>query len=212
MKAPWTAAALLILIAAGHGVGICATSGLVTIPTADTVGAREHAFGLQFSEVNLPSGDIFDDYLETEFGLGDRCEWGVDQSLNAAGAWWNFKYVLCSETKSRPAMAIGVQNIGPGNDTQPFAVGYTSFGSTRLHAGAITVTQTIRGMVGIDYTASDRLLLIVDHMGGSDSFTGAAVQWSLGKEWSVTAAWLHGNASSTGNGMQYSLDWCSCRF
>lgn len=151
----------------------------MSIPTAETVGDRRWGFEAQL-DGNRNGSDVL--LLNTEFGLGDHFEAGVDLEDSREGGTrllLNGKWVF-SFGEER-ALAVGFSNIGHHRTATPYVVGLQEFGLFRGHLGVLQ-GDAPRFFLGADRALTERVTLMADHTQGPENFSsvGANVQFS---EW-----------------------------
>lgn len=171
-----------ILVLAATVPGVACYSGLMLIPTTDTVGAKQ--FGVEFQvdgSIPTPKADTY--ILNTEVGITDRIEAGVDFDLSKDAeprVLFNGKYVLLKRAGGTQALAIGVCGVGEHVKASPYLVGTQYFGFVRGHLGAIGVDGKTRWFVGADRAMTDKLTLMADYTSGDENFSslGASYQFT----------------------------------
>lgn len=152
-------------------------SGLIAIPTTDLVAPRDVAVYLQF-DGGLP-GHRVDTYIaNSQFGLTDRLEAGVDYDFSSAASprtFFNAKYLLpLGGGKGLPLVAAGVTNVAQGTQASPYLTASRDCGLARVHAGAIMLDGTPQAFVGMD-RACGRWTVMADHITGPGNATTAGV-------------------------------------
>lgn len=157
--------------------GLACYSGLTLIPTADTVGAKQ--FGIEFQvDGSLPAHAADTFILNTEFGLSDRFEAGVDFDLSADADptyLLNAKYVVLKRNDGAQAVAAGICNVGRHLESSPYLVGTQSFGAVRGHLGAIGSDGKARWFAGADYALTKQLILLADYISGDENLSSLGI-------------------------------------
>ncbi|HOS42641.1 MAG TPA: hypothetical protein PK794_03035, partial [Armatimonadota bacterium] len=161
--------------------GLACYSGLTVIPTADTVGAGQYGIELQADGPTSPfESDTH--ILNTEIGLGDRVEVGVDFDLSKGAdprVLFNGKYVFATGGDGALALAAGVQNIGNGLTAVPYLVGTRDFTACRGHLGVQRAEGNTRPFVGIDAPLGARWTLMADYTAGDENSASAGVNYQF---------------------------------
>lgn len=156
-------------------------TGLILIPTAETAGAGQYVVDFTI-DASCPGRRVDAYVLNTQFGVGDRFEAGVDL-LFAPDARpdtrVNWKYLFAVDGRGGWAAAGGISSITAQARPSPYAVVSKWFETTGLHLGVIRPERSGRWMVGADHYLTDRLRLLADHI------TGEANSWAVGLEYSL---------------------------
>jgi len=169
---------LIALVFAAALPSMACYSGLLVIPTADTVGANQYDIELQADgTTDKLKADTY--ILNTQFGLGKRLELGVDVDLHEKTDdrfLFNGKYILAKSTDGKHAIAAGVCNFSPTADidSPPYLVATLDFGALRGTLGATYLNTQTQAIVGIDKTVNPRLTLMADYTTGKDNYTSVA--------------------------------------
>lgn len=168
-------APMVLLLFAALPAQACFT-GLTLIPTADTVGHGQYAIEFQLDgPIATPSVDTH--ILNTQFGIGDRCEVGLDFDLtedSSAHFLLNAKYLLTG-AGNKARTAVGVFDVCDHNKPSPYLVHSRDFATIRGHLGILRVDNTTRWFSGIDYAVTEKLTLMADFISGGDSFSAFGV-------------------------------------
>lgn len=187
----------------------CGTpTSLNVIPTADVLPNGQANITVQLLGGPLRGGYQFANQLQTELGLGDVIEFGVDPSLGPnTGNAWNAKYRIYDETRRRPAVAVGqfVDLFGTGNP--PYIVGFKSIGSSRLHFGATAIEGSTRALAGYDFWHGRPLTLQADYVSGPGAYASFGFVYNLNNGLSLNVAQLIGNSSYAPNAYLVTLGW-----
>lgn len=181
-----TAGAVLALcaLALSPQIAFGCCSGLGVIPTAETVGADQYGVEFQFDgPFPVRSTDVY--IINTEFGLGDRFEAGVDYDLSdgvATRALINAKYLLAVGTPRSPAVAVGVCSVGRHTKATPYAVLTQEFTGCRGHLGVMHTEDHNRVFVGVDKALAERWTVMADYTAGDEGWSslGANYQFTDG--------------------------------
>jgi hypothetical protein len=196
------------LLVAGFTSTDASPTALNVIPIVETVPAGNILLGVATATVRSSIVKTNLNLFETEYGIGDRCEIGVDPVFGeGGGALINGKYRFFDESRFRPAAAIGVQNAGPRFSNQPFIALCKTFQPARLHFGAIGDQGTMRAMFGIEKTYGKSFTLQADYMSGSGNWFSIGFVAGGATGWSLNVAQLIGNSESSGNGYLIDLQW-----
>lgn len=187
---------------------LAAPSGLNVIPTTDVLDTNTAELEIQTTSVNIAGGDQWDDYYESQYGLGRNIEFGLDSSVSNSGSgqWLNFKYRLITPAKNRAGLAIGVQNLAHGSIGQGYAVTSFALKKVRLHAGLQGIEGNWQGIFGADHEINDWLTLQVDYTTGLSNFFTIGIDASYGT-FSLDASALRGNSSDAGDGYMLTIGW-----
>jgi hypothetical protein len=180
MKLKYLLAALLVSL----GVSTWATfTGLTLIPTNDYTGANAWQFGAQTQSTYFHT----DQFVLTEFGIGDRFELGIDYYANTGHAddraYFNCKYMVFKSDTHKFYVSGGLYNLTANGTSIPFAVATKDFGIFRLHAGAQyegTTDRATNFLCGADKIFSNGIQIMADYTHGQQNFTTAGVGY-IGK-------------------------------
>lgn len=176
-------------------------TGLVTIPTADTIGPREIEFGHSVSGTEHAISKQYSHSAYLLAGLHDRFEIaGATDFLG--GQTWGFKFVPYRSADGKYAIGIGAQNIN-GGQSDLFAMARANFGPANLHAGW-TRDSDHRGLVGLDFSI-DRWTFGLDHSGNADGATNFGVWYDLGQGFTLFGSFSRPNMSSEPEGHSFML-------
>lgn len=136
----WTfrlAAVALALVV--HGGARATYSGLALIPTADVVGRGQCSIEWQM-DGPAPADSPDSYFLNSQFGIGNRAEVGVDFD-NSDGAdprlFLNAKIVVAEDSRRGQALALGVHNVADGARGWGYAVALFTVKAVRLHPGVV---------------------------------------------------------------------------
>lgn len=162
-------------------------SGLLKIPTTDTLGRGQYNLGLNTTEAE----DLDDPSYLANFGIGDDFE---------AGVWWfhpehgendtliNLKYRFEPGGNGRPSFAVGITDVMDEVDTGIYAVGTWEFGDLiarvedqevkriRLHAG-LGGGAIDDFFFGAEARFGRHFIVMADHMNDEFSIGARARLW-----------------------------------
>lgn len=180
-------AVLMILLAAPVSAGY---SGLTLIPTADMVPRGEYTLELQI-DGTIPATGVDIWLVNTQFGLSDRMEAGLDLDLSEEAetrALLNAKYLLHDGRGRGPSLAVGTANVGTSLRASPYLVMTQHFGPARCHVGGIRTESSNHWFVGVDRALTDRLTVLAEHISGEENFSSGAVSYQFSDRFGVHAA------------------------
>lgn len=205
-------AAALAFIALGllstHRLQAC-YSGLILIPTTDVTGAYTFALDLQYES----SGSAFRTeglLVNTEFGVGDRIEVGVDFDLHRDAehrVLLNGKWTFLRSETHRLAAAVGFANMDPRFHPFPYLVLSKDFGLLRVHAGVQHEDEGNHNnaFVGVDRIFESGWQIMADHSQGDSNFTSVGAG-RAGKAWGLYLGAQWPNAGGPGRAVVH-LTW-----
>lgn len=174
-------------------------SGLLIIPTAETVGADQYSIEVQMDgDVSEATADGW--LLNTQFGFGERFEAGLDFDLSShvdegARLLLNWKYLPLVDNRRRFCVAIGVFNTHPQHRSTPYLVTTWDASLLRVHGGLQRCDGTAHWLVGAD-RAFDRLTLMADYTEGSENFASAGFNYQFSDVIGLMAGLLFPNDGS----------------
>jgi hypothetical protein len=180
--------------------GIACYSGLLVIPTADTVGANQYCLDCQVDGATTRmTSDTY--LLNTQFGVGDRLEVGVDADLAKdadARFFFNGKYVLDTRKDGTFAVAAGVCNCTTSGDLDesPYLVATRDFTAYRGTAGVMRIDGRTAAIIGVDKTLDDRTLVTADYTTGEENGASAAFCYDFNDSTSIMAGVMLPNSGS----------------
>lgn len=168
-------------------------SGLLIIPTADVTCPWTFSLDLQYEGSRSA---FYTDalVLNTEFGLGEHIEVGVDFDLHPEAehrVLLNGKWVFLRSEKHRFGAAVGFANMDPRFETYPYLVLTKDFGPLRVHLGVQHEDhRKNHAFVGVDRSFEGGWQIMADHTRGDHNWTsvgaGRCCQgWGLylGAQW-----------------------------
>jgi hypothetical protein len=156
-------------------------SGLLLIPTADLTPPGTCVLDLQ-ADGPVPDRHVDLKLINTEFGLTDRLEAGIDfdVSKNAdTDAILNAKYVLATYHGGAGAVAVGVCNMGNRLKANPYLVASQDLKALRGHAGIIRIEKHDRWFVGADTAVTEKVTLMGDYINGKGNYSSAGVNYAI---------------------------------
>ncbi len=169
------------LLALGVLPAAACYSGLTIIPTADTVARGEYAINLQVDgDLPTPSADTY--IVNTQFGLTDRLEAGVDFDLTRDAdprTFFNAKYVMFGNIEQGRALAVGITGIARHLKSNPYAVATVDVQAARAHLGAMRIENKTRWFVGADRDLTDRVSLLADYTSGEENYSSVGVNYQF---------------------------------
>lgn len=178
----WRGWALVVSAAAwvafSGGRAMACYSGLVVIPTVDTVGARQFSIELQ-NDGRVPSVTADATLINTEIGLGERLEVGADFDLSHEAptrVLFNAKYLAVKAPGGKRSAAVGIFNLGRHVEAAPYVVGAQSLGALRMHAGSMALQGRWRPFLGLDWPVTQRLTLMGDYTSGKENVSSVGLQ------------------------------------
>jgi hypothetical protein len=163
-------------------------SGLVLMPTADVVGRNQYSIEYQ-TDGSLPDERADTFLVNTEVGLGDRAEIGVDFDRSSGATpshFFNGKYVLISDSRQR-SVAVGVDGVGRHLRPSPYALGSLGISGGRIHLGLVGVERVGRLMAGYDRPLSARMTVMADYTAGSGNASSVGFNYKVSNVFSVMA-------------------------
>lgn len=164
-------------------------SGLILIPTTDVAGAYTWAIDAQWQGY---SAAFRTDQLmfNTEIGIGDRFEIGIDVDTTSAATEHRFllnaKYVMFRSERTGFTVAFGVQNVNEGFTPHPYLVATKEWEVFRTHFGVQHDRDEHRNhwFIGVDRIIGDRWQVMADYTSGSENYASAGAGW-MGRRWMV---------------------------
>lgn len=177
--------AIAVGLVVASPVGLrAATSGLLIIPTADTVGA-----GLYQLQLALYSGTPHvrnQWFLQNEIGIGDRWEFGADFNLHFGSDpafLGNAKYSF--PASKRLQLAVGFSNWEEQLSSGAFFLGTNDLGAVRLTAGLTNVYGVNRFLAGVDTGFDHGVTYMADYTSGAGAYSSAGVSFQFGSRLSL---------------------------
>ncbi len=171
-------------------------SGLLLIPTADLV--PEKTYSLEYQTDGRIPHTAADTYLiNTEFGITDRFEAGVDYDLDKDAdtrVLFNGKLQLLPATDILPAVAVGGCEIGDKLNGRYYLVATKDYSLARAHAGVQRVDGNNSWFVGADKAIDDKLAVQADYTSGDENFSSLSASYPITDTFSVMAGTQFPNA------------------
>lgn len=179
------------------GYGLCSPTGLNVIPTADVLERDTFRLDTPFSG-GLRFGPDGDMYVLLQVGAGNGMEVGIDQRVQdgRAESWLNAKWRLIEEDGTRPALAIGVQNLARNRDEEAYLVMSKSFKPARIHMGLIQAKDRSEAMLGLSRRLTPALALQADYVSGKENGLTAGVGIAVASNATLLVARSFPNDSS----------------
>ncbi len=198
----------MLVTAAAASVGFCCYSGLLVIPTAQTVGDGQYSY--EFQTDGVIQGMAAETRLfNNEFGIGDRLELGVDVDLDSqciSRVLGNGKYVAYRSHSGDLSAAFGVSNLAHRWKSAPFVVGSTRAGLVHFHLGAMSIDGRACAICGIDRELG-KLTLMADYTGGKDGLASVGFNYQIKESFGIMAGALLPNGDQDA-GFTMHLVWC----
>jgi len=177
-------------------------TGLVNIPTAEVVEPGQYGIELQL-DGSFASGTADTRILNTELGLSPRFEAGVDFDLSREAETRTLLNAKCllSHGGNRPALALGVCNVGRHASSTPYLVATQEFHQTRGHLGAARIDGRDRWFVGGDHAVNDKLTFMADYTSGSDNLAAVGASYQFADRFGVMAGVILPNSRDEDTGL-----------
>lgn len=156
-------------------------SGLAIIPTAETVGAGQYGLELQMDGTN-PGSDETVRILNTQVGIGERWEAGVDFDLSQEAdsrALLNAKYIFAQDGRRGNSFAVGTYNVANRFKHSPYIVATHDHSSFRLHLGAMRIEGNNRWFTGVDFGMGERWTLMADYTSGDENYSSLGFNYQF---------------------------------
>jgi hypothetical protein len=201
---------VLALLAAGGGIAQACYSGLVLIPTAETVGADQFSLDLQV-DGSFPRQATDTYIINTEFGFGPRFEAGVDFDLSEEAesrTFFNAKYLLTEDREKAPALALGITNVAEGVQAVPYLVMSHDFQSLRGHLGVGRFEDKNRWFAGMDRGIAENLTFMADYTSGAENASSVGLNYEFNDCWSVCLGAMFPNEGGE-SGFSFHLAWAT---
>ncbi|MCE5199888.1 MAG: hypothetical protein ABFD54_04020 [Armatimonadota bacterium] len=189
---------LIILLASLAGSAMAAYTGLLNIPTAETV--EPGSMSVELEDDGSVQGHTAQVYLiNTEVGIVPRVEAGVDYEFRNGEngqLQWNGKYVFSVDNHHSVAMAIGTFSSFPTIGLSNYLVATKDFHSFRLHFGGMRIDGADEWFTGIDSPINERLILMADYTSGSNNYSSAGFDYWFNDRLDLQAGVLFANSDS----------------
>lgn len=136
-------------------------------------------------------------YIYSQFGWR-KLEIGLDiyrypdEDGNYETRWaFNVKAKVWNKGKNRPALAVGICDIGKGLVSSPYAVLGKTSGRSLWHLGFGRFGGNERWWIAVEYPLNSWISLVCDRLSGSDAHTSLGVYWSLSEEVELSVAFAY---------------------
>jgi len=185
--------------------GFSCFSGLVSIPTADTVPMGQYSIEYQ-SDEQLSGYGNGNHIVNMQFGLNDRIETGIDLDISRdvnAGARpaFNIKYAVDFDKRKQTRLAIGICSVSPFFSSVPYMVWSSRSKHLCMHGGVIDTGSRGVFLAGIDHNLSGSLTIMADYTAGRENYSSVGLNYRLDDQFSVMAGVLipnsHGDSALT---------------
>lgn len=160
-------------------------TGLITVPTADSLRYKEFYFGFDYLLANQEDQDSY--FYKSNLGTFENVEIGVvGGKVPTEGVFLNVKYYLMSDNSRLPlSIALGLQNLASNSDTsfymvasKKFRVDWAGHIGFKAEFDSEELIPSIMG--GTNYILNDQLELLADASGDGRVYTfNAAIQFYL---------------------------------
>ena len=201
-----------ILILAGMALaatGHCAPTGLLIIPTAETVGKNtvtsEYQWDAPYSDGSGRHVHLFNN----EFGFSSRFEAGVDVDLSSGAehrVMFDLKFVPLGKPGEK-ALAFGVYNCGHGRAAIPYLVATRCFRRIRLHLGSQHREGNNEVFWGIDRCLRGKWDISADWTAGKDNFGSIGLTHYISGEFGGQIGIVFPNDSNSDGFVTFHLAW-----
>lgn len=170
-------------------------TSLNLIPTADILEANNLRLAYESDGKGQPFGQPNFQYAYSEYGIGDKFEFGVDiyDITNAKDAYYNAKYLLLPESRHLPALAAGVWLVSDVTRPAYYLTGHKSLNQLRIHAGVQEQSGGGWLQFGVDYALSPKLSLLADYQTGSERYHTLGLFCTPVSQISINVYYAHNN-------------------
>ncbi|MGB9588371.1 MAG: hypothetical protein ACPL7O_09340 [Armatimonadota bacterium] len=186
---------------------MAAYSGLVLIPTADVLGQGEYCIEPQVDDT-LEGDESATRMLNLQLGLTPRFEMGIDLDVSDEAdtrSYLNAKYLAVAGGENKPAIAVGICNMGNNSCSSPYIVGTHEFTSARAHLGVMRIDHKNRLFIGADRPISDKLTLMADYTAGDENYSSVGFDYAVTEKFSIFGGILIPNDSDSDTGFSLHL-------
>jgi len=158
-----------------HGT-IQGTTGLIEMPTAESLAFKQVGVGVDFKMGGKGTNQTDIMYYKFNFGSIENLEMGfTGGSFLTEGVFVNAKYFIMSDNQPYPlSLALGVENIGSLNDTNAYFVASKKFqGGFTGHFGFkanFKETLDAAAMIGAEYMVDNRFSLLGELTGETEFY------------------------------------------
>jgi hypothetical protein len=184
---------LALLLVSAPGAAAYPTSSNL-IPTADMLEAG--SLRLEFENDGAPGlfGPEADSYLLLQYAPHSRLEVGLDLYSVAADndLLFNAKWLVAGEKERRPALAVGVLEVGKGYPVTQYLVATKDTGDgLRLHAGGAACDGDRALLLGAEQTLGDSDYLLADYATWPAGHVSLGIyhEWRSGVGLNLACAW-----------------------
>ncbi len=231
-------ASVAIATILGASAAIAGPTGLTFMPTTDVVPWRQVNGVIQNGNTAIDGSDAFfhdvQPVPQIEMGLPWNVEGGVDVAPanppNDYRPAFNLKWTMLAEGHLQPAVAAGVQQLGPGFTPTGFvvadktlnydAIQYQRFRAhhrnirlhgIRVHAGVLQAGVFTRAMLGVDAEITEHFVLWSDWISGASNGLSLAGVVVVDRQNSFYVALLRENDENRVSGVVFNVthtfDW-----
>lgn len=162
-------------------------SGLIVIPTAETVGAGQYGLEAQMDGSSLGSGSTAR-ILNTELGIGERWEAGVDFDLSKESdsrALLNCKCVFAQDQRYNTSFCVGTCNVARRFKQSPYLVATHDCSAFRVHLGEMHLEGNNCWFTGVDCGMGEHLTLMADYTSGDENCSSLGFNYQLNKDFGI---------------------------
>jgi hypothetical protein len=149
------------------------------MPTADMLDPG--ALRLEWERDGYPNAFCGEgeSYLLAEVGLSERLEAGLDvyQLEDARALAFNAKYLLMRGAGKRPALALGLLDLGHGLKPVWYLSAGRDVGGVRAHLGASRCGNRNAALAGVEYELRPSLYLLADWASGDEGYGTLGLYW-----------------------------------
>lgn len=175
-----TSCALLVLLLSALPC-FATYGGLVMIPTADVVGDGGYSIEWQI-DGDLSELSTETRFLNTQFGIGDRFEAGIDFDFSSGAdndVLLNAKYVFGELGEGNVLLATGVHSVERDSKSVAYLVATGHYNGSRVHLGGHRRNGGNHWFAGIDRAISDRWTLMADYTSGREDYATAGFNYQF---------------------------------
>jgi opacity protein-like surface antigen len=169
---------------------------LLWVPSTDMVGAGTMHLEFESDAQKQPFADGYEMYVYSQYGITDRLEVGVDlfDIEHDKDTYFNAKYLVTNESEKLPAIAVGVLDIGKGDDPSYYVVGSRTYDKVRYTFGAEGCKDTAYGLIGLELTLNPQFTFLTDYMSGHNGYSSVGLQYNPTKDLSLKLYYSYSNA------------------
>jgi len=189
---------VILVFGAGSAASAFPTSCNL-IPTADMLEVGSVRAELERDGALRFSRTQGEGLLLLQYAPTSRLEAGIDlYSIgNDDSLLFNAKWLLVTEERRRPAVAVGILEIGAQYSPTSYIVGAKDFGGrTRVHAGAAACRDAKALLLGVEFEVGRKDYLLVDWASWPSGYLSLGVcrQMSEDTQLSLAYAWPNDRA------------------